>query len=251
MTTQNLLKDKEYYLLSGFPITRLICAFSSRHLGNMSLCYGNTESSLKNRKDFLNSLGISYQDLVCARQVHGSRIRYVKESDRGKGALNYNDSLVDTDALVTDQRNLPLAVFSADCLSIFLYAPKIPAIGLVHAGWRSTKEKIVIKTLQIMQKEFNMHIEDISVGFGPAIRSCCYEVEKKFKDFFSDDLIKRNNHCYLDLVRINKKQVLDLGVKEHNISDAQICTSCQNSDFFSFRKEGNSCGRIMSVIMLK
>lgn len=251
MVTQSFLKDRDYHLLGGFPETGVICAFSSRRNGNTSLCYGQTQDSLKNRKDFLSNLGINCQDLVCAKQVHASQIRYVKESDKGKGALSYDDCLTDTDALVTDRQNLALAVFSADCLSVFLYDPRRPAVGLIHAGWRSTKENLATKTLQLMQKEFNTRLEDMYIGFGPAIRSCCYEVEKKFMDFFSAGIIERNNRYYLDLVQINKKQVLGLGVKERNIFDTQVCTSCRNEDFFSFRKEGNSCGRIMSVIMLK
>jgi copper oxidase (laccase) domain-containing protein len=101
-----------------------------------------------------------------------------------------------------------------------------------------------------MQKEFNTHTEGLYVGLGPAIRSCCYEVGKEFINLFSYGLMERDGSYYLDLVGINKKQALSLGVKEENIFDSGICTSCRNEDFFSFRKEGKSCGRIMSVIML-
>ncbi len=230
--------------------TDLVRATSSRHQGNMSLFYGETKDALKNREDFLKELGIDYQDLVCAQQVHRSCVRYVKEEDKGKGALSYDTAIAKTDALVTDKRNLPLAVFTADCLSIFLYDPKTPAVGLVHAGWRSTKENIAAKTIKLMQKEFNIRSPDLSVSFGLAIRSCCYEVSRDFGNFFSDSVIEKNSRYYLDLAQTNKKQILDLGIKEANIFDVGHCTSCQNEDFFSYRKEGKGCGRMMSVIML-
>lgn len=228
----------------------LICATSSRHQGNMSLVYGDTKGALKNREYFLQGLGINYQDLVCARQVHGSCARYVRDEDKGRG-VSYGTAVADTDALVTDKKNLALAVFTADCLSIFLYDAKTPAIGLIHAGWQSTKENIAAKTLRLMQREFHTRLEDLSVGFGPAIRSCCYEVGGDFADFFPDGLTTRNNRYYLDLVGINKKQILASGAQEVNIFDSCHCTSCQNKDFFSYRKEGKNCGRMMSVIMLK
>jgi len=230
---------------------RFSCSFSTRTFGNMSLFYAETNESLSNRKNFLEGLGIDYRDLVCAKQVHGSCIIRVKEEDRGKGALSYDNSIPDTDALVTKERGLPLAVFTADCLSIFLYDSKTPAIGLVHAGWRSTKENITSKTIQLMQESFNTQAWRLHIGFGPAIRQCCYEVGKDFPSFSSEGLIKRNDRYYLDLVGINKNEALDSGVIEENIIDLGLCTSCSNEDFFSYRREGEVCGRMISVIMLR
>jgi len=246
------IKYKQYYLFENFPNLNLLCAFSTRILGNMSLSYGDTGNALENRKNFLVSLGIDYQNLVCTKQVHGSLTRYIREIDLGKGALFYDNAISDTDALITDKKNVPLSIFTADCLSVFLYAPKTPSIGLVHAGWRSSKENITAKTVQLMQEKFNAKVEDLYAGFGPAIRDCCFEVEGEFTDFFEPEyLIKRDGRYYLDLAGINKKQLLAQGVKDKNIFDSKICTSCRNEEFFSYRKEGIGCGRMMSVIMLK
>jgi hypothetical protein len=217
----------------------------------MSLVYGDTTDSLENRRNFLKKLGIDYQDLVCAKQVHGGRTAYVRETERGKGALSFENALEDVDALITDKRNLPLAVFTADCLTIFLYDPVGVSIGIIHAGWRSTRENIAAKTIQLMQKKFNTETRTLYVGFGPAIRCCCYEVQEELIRYFPDNFLKRDGHYYLDLVGINKRQLLDLGIKDINISDSKICTSCQNKEFFSYRREGKNCGRMMSVIMLK
>lgn len=251
MPEQILLKNKDYFLLDGLNNAHLITAFSLRASGNMSLFYGDIRESLNNRERFLAGLGINYQDLVCTKQVHGSGVRYVKEKDKGRGASNYDDCIFDTDALVTDKRRLPLAIFTADCLSIFVYDVKTPAIGLVHAGWRSTREKIIQKTIELMIKEFNTNKDDIRLSFGPAIRECCYEVGEELKNFFPQDLTQRVGKFYLDLPLINRKQILELGINEDNIFDCRLCTSCQNDALFSFRKEGQDCGRIMSVAMLK
>jgi YfiH family protein len=217
----------------------------------MSLKYADTNSSLNNRKTFLGSLGINYQDLVCAKQVHGSLVRDVRLEDKGKGALFYDTAIDNTDALLTRERNLPLAIFTADCLSVFLYDSRRIAIGLVHAGWQSSKENIVTKAIEFMKSEFSTQPEDISVVFGPAIRVCCYEVEEKFGIFFPGYTTQRHGRFYLDLIAFNKKQILDSGIREGNIVDSGICTSCRNHDFFSYRKEGRSCARMMSVAVLK
>lgn len=240
MQQQTLLKNHQ-----------IISAISLRCHKNMSLCYGDTKDALNNRKNFLEDLDIDYRNLVCAKQAHGNNIRYVTTKDLGKGALSYDTAIDDTDALITDKKNIPLAIFTADCLSIFLYDPKACAIGLVHAGWRGSKESIVVKTIKLMEAKFETEPKSLYVGFGPAIRGCCYEAGQELNQFFLHDLIEKGGHYYLDLVSVNKKQILGLGVKEINIFDAKICTACKNEEFFSYRKEGNTCGRMMSVIMLK
>ncbi|MDD5155887.1 MAG: peptidoglycan editing factor PgeF [Candidatus Omnitrophica bacterium] len=233
-----------------FKLPDLICAFSQKPR-NMSFAYGRTHDSLGNRKEFLGALGIDYRDLVCARQVHSNKATCVCEKDKGRGALSYDEAIADSDALVTGTRGLPLAVFTADCLSVFLYDAKNKSIALVHAGWRGTKENIIASTLQLMRERFATKPADLYAGFGPAIGDCCYEVGKEFPDFFTYGLQNRGARYYLDLAGINKKQLLDLGVPEVNINDSSSCTSCHNANLFSFRKEGPSCGRMMSVAMLK
>ena len=246
-----LSTEKIYQPFKKLADPLLACAFSSRQHQNMSLFYGETRESLNNRKNFLSQLGINYQDLVCAKQIHAGFTRYVKAEDKGKGASSYDTAMPQTDAFVTDEKNLPLAIFTADCLSIFLYDSLKPAIGLIHSGWRSTKECIAAKTVKLMRELFSTEPKDLYAAFGPAIRSCCYEVEKNFRDFFSYGLNQKDGRYYLDLVQINKKQLIDLGLKENNILDSQICTSCRHEEFFSYRKEGKTCARLMSVIMLK
>lgn len=234
--------------LSG---TDIVSDFSTRASGNMSLGCGDTKSSLKNREGFLSKSGIDYRDLICARQAHGSNVRYATEEDKGRGALSPEAAFSDTDGFITDRRNVALAVFTADCLPIFLHDPKNFAIGLAHAGWRGTKENIAGKTVNLMKAKFNTEPQDLHVGLGPAVRHCCYEVGEEFKIFFPDGFIERDKHYYLDLIKINKKQLLCSGVQDINIFDCGICTSCRSQDFFSYRKEGVDCGRMMSVIMLK
>lgn len=246
------VKNKGYYLFDNFPDTNLLCAFNTRSLGNMSLFYGDTENALENRKNFLKELNVDYRNLVCAKQVHGSRVRYVQETDAAKGALSYDNAIADTDALITDKKNMPLSIFTADCLSVFLYDSVSHSVGIVHAGWRSSKENITVRTIRLMEDKFATRPEDLYAGFGPAMRNCCYEVGAEFKDLFNYEyLSERGKSYYLDLPAINKTQLLISGVKDKNIFDSRICTACQDTEFFSYRKEGVGCGRIMSVMMLR
>lgn len=240
----------EQNLFPGFSSPKVIYSVSSRKSKNMSLCYADTKDSLQNRKLFLDGLGINYQNIISAAQAHGSKVYKAEMEDIGRGALSADTAIADTDALITDKAGLPLAVFTADCLSIFLYDSLTPAIGLVHAGWRGSKERILAKAIEAMTKYFSTRPSDLQVGFGPCIRRCCYEVGREFKDFFPRGLVSHNGKYHLDLIAINKEQALEAGVGEEMIFDCQICTSCRNEEFFSYRKEGDRAGRMISIMML-
>ena len=246
-----LSKNKLAQSQFGFGSKELICAFSNRQAGNMSLSYGDTADSLDNRKVFLSGLGIDYNHLVCAKQVHGSNIKYAINDDRGSGALVYENAIADTDALVTDQKNLALSIFTADCLSVFLYDPKASAIGVVHAGWRSTKEDITRKTIGFMQETFKTKPQDLYLGFGPCIRSCCYEVSRDFQGALPDEILIKEGRYYLDLIEANRRQARDAGVLVLKMYDCGICTFCSKENFFSFRREGEKSGRMISLMMLR
>ncbi len=242
---------KQHNPLEAVAENRVISGFSVRASGNMSLSYGDTSQALEHRKDFLSSLNINYQDLVCAKQVHGSKVQYVNQADQGSGALTYTSAIANTDGLVTDKRNLPLGILTADCLSIFLYDPQRPAVGLLHAGWRSSKEKIVSCAIELMRSQFKTNPAELFAGFGPAIRDCCYEVSGEFKHNFTTGLTKRQGRLYLDLAQANRKELTGLGVKSENILDPGFCTACEKEDFFSYRREGKDCARMLSVIVLR
>jgi YfiH family protein len=217
----------------------------------MSLNCGDTKDSLMNRERFLSKLDISYKDLVSTKQIHSNKVVTVSLKDKGSGALDYASSINNTDALITNLKNLPLGIHTADCLSIFIYDKAAHSIAMVHAGWRSTKEKIVIETIKLMQEKFLSNPKDLYFYLGPAMRSCCFKVDNNFKESFTSNIIKKDNGWYFDIIRENKNQILSFNIKENQIFDSKVCTYCQNKDYFSYRKEGDSSGRMLSVIMLK
>ncbi|MDD2702427.1 MAG: peptidoglycan editing factor PgeF [Candidatus Omnitrophica bacterium] len=250
METGNIPVKQEVPLRSLFPGGMVRAAVSGRGDGNMSLSYGDTQYSLRNRRDFLSGLGINYEHAVAVKQPHSGVVRYVDTLDRGRGADSYTTAIPDADALVTDKKHVPLVILTADCPSIFLYDSKTPAIGLVHAGWKGTKEKITENSVQFMRHYCGTKPGDISVFFGPAIRKCCYEVGEEFRDFFPYETSGKDGRLYLDLVLANKKQLLDAGVGRECIRDCGICTGCNPEEYFSYRKQGCDCGRFISVFML-
>ena len=250
MKKATIVPDKSAYLFTPFKKYSSVAAFSDKasDMGFRSIV---PRAMRKNRRLFLNSLGIAHKEVALPQQVHGSRAVSVTQRHKGRGARDYATAIKRADALVTQTTNVPLAVLTADCLPVFLCDTKTNAIGIVHAGWRGTRQKILQKTIALLKENYGVRPRDLLVAFGPAIRRCCYEVGPEFSRYFPGRLSMRNNKIFFDLIKENRRQALSLGVLKAHIIDCGICTSCDNDRFFSFRKEGEGCGRTMSVVMKK
>lgn len=234
-----------------FDHCRVSAGYSCRADGNQSLFYGDTGQVLRNREVFLSGLSMDYRRMVCSRQVHGKAIAVIREKDIGKGALNAATSLEGFDGFVTDVPGVPLCVFTADCLSVFLYDPVRVAAGVIHAGWRSTHQGICHEAVALMGECFGSDPGSLRAALGPCMRGCCYQVGPEFFGRFTYGLTSRGERFYLDLPGVNTRQLLSSGILPENILDTGMCTSCSHDSFYSYRKEGASCGRILSVIMLR
>ena len=200
-----------------------------------------------NRKRFLSSLfesGLRAPSrFVYLNQVHGACVAVVEKVD----SLELFTFLPETDAVITNVRDLGLLVMTADCLSVFFLAGDW--VGLAHAGWRGTKDKISPKTLHAIALKSGRKPEAVKIIFGPSIRVCHYEVGEEFKDYFSSETVRgRKGQLTFDLLLENKKQLLEAGVFERHISDCGVCTVCHNRDFYSYRLEKESAGRMISII---
>jgi len=218
---------------------------------NINVGFHNQKESQikKNREKILAELGLRIDQLICAQQIHSNGVCIVGRDEKGRGAIRYSDALADIDALITKEKNIAIAVFCADCLPIFLIDKKKDIIAIVHAGWKSTKKAIVKNTIFAMKQVFDTQPKDVLVYFGPAIRRCCFEVGEEFLGYFKRGIYRSGSKIFLDTAEVNYLQLREVGVIEKNIFDSKICTVCSNDKFFSYRKEKESCGRQMALIV--
>lgn len=226
------------------------CGWSVRAAGNMSFTSGETSQSGSNRRQFLAGLGIACTQLVMPHQVHGARIELVDRKYAGRGAETADSAVADTDALLTRERGIAIGVMTADCLPVFIIDPLVPAVAMVHAGWRSTRECIAVKAVGRMCAEFGAQLQSMRCLLGPCIRPCCYEVGGEMKEVFPHSVSVIAGRPRLDIAAENRRQLNRAGIPARNIFDTGRCTHCSGSEFFSYRREGITCGRMMSVIML-
>ncbi len=96
--------------------------------------------------------------------------------------------------------------------------------------------------------------KDIIAGIAPSIGACCYEVGKDVAEHFfniPESFTTVGDKYMLDLPYINKQQLLKAGLHEKEIQMSEVCTACEVTQFFSYRKEKGCSGRFMSMIGLK
>ena len=158
---------------------------------------------------------------------------------------------LEADGFLTDQKEVGLGILTADCIPVFFYVPGREVIGLAHAGWRGLKADILVKMVEKMKALWGIHPKDIRAALGPAIRKCCYEVGPEFHELFKGFCIQSKDQVkpHLDLISFAQSQLLNLGIRPEHCFDSEICTACQNPQFFSWRKE-NTKERILSVLWL-
>jgi polyphenol oxidase len=143
---------------------------------NLSLSVGDDPPRvLENRRRLAAVLGANPSDFVFARQVHGAGVQIVGPADRGSGAFTLDDSVPDTDALVTTSPDVVLAILTADCVPIVLHDPVAGVLACVHAGWRGTVAQVPAAAVAAMQS-LGSRPSDILAGVGPAVAPARYQV---------------------------------------------------------------------------
>lgn len=202
------------------------------------------------------ALDVDVQRIVLSRQVHRDDVRTVTADDCGKGLWRMQD-YDSADALITDETDIPLVVFSADCNVILLHDPVRRAIGAAHAGWRGTALGIAAKAVRAMADAYGCDPSDIRAAVGPAIGQCCFETDGDVPAALRDALgaqvepfISWNGRKYhIDLKSVNALWLQRAGVT--HIDVCPDCTYCLSDLYWSHRRTGLSRGEQAAVICLK
>lgn len=211
---------------------------------------------MQNFKIISDSIGFDYKNIVMAVQMHNTNICNVDETHRGLGILT-KTTLDNTDGLMTNEKDVVLTTYYADCVPLFFVDTKKHVIALSHAGWRGTVNKIAEKTITKMINDYNSSLDDILVGIAPSICKNCFEVDKpvyeEFKKllYFADDYItKISDKYYIDLQNINKRILIDAGINKNNIEITNYCTKCNSDIFYSHRQNGTQRGSLAAFLTL-
>ena len=191
------------------------------------------------------------KNIFLLHQIHSNKLVYIDQKYTFKLRPK-------ADAVITNQKNIPIGVLTADCVPILIYDKKKKIIAAIHAGWKGAYKDIIDKVIKFMVKKGSDPM-NITAVIGPAISVKNYEVKADLKRKF----IKKDKQSirffrikykklYFDLPKYIKSCLLKNKIK--NIEIMNIDTFDINNNFFSARRavrlNHDDYGRNISIIML-
>ena len=206
----------------------------------------------KNLRIVKNKIGKKLKNIFLLNQTHSNKLIFINKNYR------FQKKRISADALVTDQKKLPIAVLTADCAPVLLYDQKKNIIAAIHAGWKGAYKGIIKKVINFLLKKGSKK-KDIIAAVGPCISQRNYEVRSDFqKKFIKKDkknkifFKKIKNTLYFDLTGFVKSQLKLIGIS--NIDTINIDTFEKRNNFFSARRsltlKHDDYGRNISIIMI-
>jgi YfiH family protein len=208
-----------------------------------------------NRSLLARAFGVTQDELVTVKQVHGSDILVINEPNE-----DYSHFLgLEGDAIITNQPGVMIGVCVADCTPILLLDPEKQVIAAVHAGWQGTAARLAAKAVAGMESLFGSDPRKLQAFVGPSIGKCCYEVDEPVRQAFTQGGISWESctdqsgegKWRLDLPAANRDLLLGAGLQAARIQVSDMCVCCHYELFFSYRRDGGETGRQMGFIMLK
>ena len=206
---------------------------------------------LKNLEVVSNKIKASPKKIVLLNQVHSNKFHYISKNSK------LNDKF-EGDALVTDKRNIPIAVLTADCAPVLIYDENKEMIAAIHAGWKGAYKDIVKRVVKFMIKK-GCSSKNITAVIGPCISVNNYQVKEDFiKRFIKKDkknitfFKKTKGKNYFNLNKYIHFQLESLNIKEIDIINKDTFNTKNN--FFSARRSisrnESDYGRNISIIMI-
>jgi len=184
-------------------------------------------------------------ELTTAKQIHSA---HVLDACGKKG-----ERIGEGDAIISSEPGVAVGIRTADCVPIILVDPGLVdpghrMVASIHAGWRGTAANIVGATVAEMRLR-GARPGDLRAAIGPSIGSCCYEVGPEVTQALSPwqpELGEAKIPTKVNLPAINAIQLREAGVRDIWISGE--CTYCNPERFFSFRREKEEAGRMLSFV---
>jgi YfiH family protein len=197
--------------------------------------------------------GVAPDRLRLLRQVHGRTVVSVDREDSGPWERP------EADAVISNDPTVALVVRVADCAPVLMADPVTGAVAAVHAGWRSTMQRIVVAAIEALRERYGTSPADLVVAIGPSLGACCGEmgdeVLEAFRQAGHDEAAIEawferapGARPHFDLWRANRDQLVSAGIRPDAIHSSGLCTRTYPTVFHSYRAAGAQAGRMAAVI---
>ena len=220
---------------------------------NCGLGSKDKKKNIKKNLDIAkNKINKNSNNIFLLHQIHSNKFIYIDKK------LKFQKKKYKADAIITNQKNLPIGILTADCVPVLIYDNVAKNIAAIHAGWKGAYKDIINKVINFMLK-IGSQRKNIHAAIGPSISQKNYIVKEDFlrkfmkKNNKNKIFFKTNkNKIYFDLPNYVKSQL-----KSNKIGDIDhinIDTFDYRNNFFSARRslklKHDDYGRNISIIMI-
>jgi len=218
---------------------------------SFSVAAGDDPAAVReNRARAAEALGVPERGLLYVSQVHGTDVAELDASLDPEAALERI-----ADATLSRDERVACGVRTADCVPILLGDPRTGWAAAVHSGWRGTVAGAAAAALRALA-ERGVRAGDLVAAVGPHIEACCFEVGEdvatalEASSSAGASAVSREDGARprVDLRAIVRAQLEGAGLDAGAIDQVRGCTVCDAGRFFSFRRDGQKSGRLLSAI---
>jgi len=245
---------------SKFENTKISSAFFTRNSGfsfnnystlNCSYSGGDQNIAVKKNIELAQKiLELDNKKLKLISQIHSNNVVNINNN-------NYS-TIFKADGMITQDKNISLAVLTADCSPIFIFDQDATFIACLHSGWKGCYLNIIDKALLLIKK-IQPNLDKINVIIGPCLNQKNFEVTKDFKKkFISAD--SNYQYFFLDINEkseslFNMRGLIEYQFKKNmvtNIENIDIDTYENKELFYSHRRSTHNnslpTGRMINII---
>jgi len=249
---------KNYFVAEDIETKKITYGFFSKEGGcskgnfdslNCSFNSGDNRKLVrKNINIAKKKLGLEDSKIKLISQIHSNKVEIINQK-------NLNEKIV-ADGSITKNKNIALAIMTADCAPIFIFDLDCSFICCLHIGWKGCLNNIIKNAVKIFAKITSRKLIAI---VGPCLNIENFEVGEEFKDvFITQDFhyenfftIKSNQQkSYFDMRGLINYQLRSCSVAK--ISNIDIDTYSNEHLFFSHRRSSHlgtlPTGRLINLI---
>lgn len=195
----------------------------------------NPDNVRENRGRMADALGVPRERFVTCYQVHSPDVVIVTTPWTRENAPK-------VDAMVTKEKNLALAVATADCGPVLFADSEAGVVGAAHAGWKGAFTGVLESTIAAMEG-LGARRANIAAVLGPMISREAYEVGPEFVErflaadagnsrFFAPS--PKAGHAMFDLPAYIGARLNGAGIGR--FEDMGLCTYGDEERFYSYRR---------------
>lgn len=210
---------------------------------NLGAKWGDDPQAVRtNLRRVGDEAGFDPDQLRLVRQVHGADV--VRATQIGP------ESTADALWAHRDDPAVVVGVLTADCVPVLLADRRGRAVCAIHSGWRGTVAGITLAAVRTLAEQAGIEPAELVAAIGPCIELDAFEVGPEVAEQFDPAFVRTRGYArpHVDLLGVVRAQLTSAGVPAEHIERVGACTHANPDRYYSYRRDGEGIGQMLSFI---